>query len=86
MERTETYYSVWIRGDGYIGSSSGGCPRNYGTNPINQFEELLLTNDWPSARIRIKAERTAAVMNEDLFPISESAASNRIGVNLSGRL
>lgn len=84
MERTETY-SVWVRGDGYIGCTSHGCPRSHGSRPFDQFTEILSTSDWPAAHARIRAERTAVIMNEDLWPLAETAAGNRTGVILPAR-
>lgn len=77
----DTFF-VWERSDGFVGATAGFMPRgdrNY------SFRELLRAKEWAPCAIRIRAERTAAVMNEDLFPIAESAASNRDGVTLDGR-
>jgi len=74
-------YVVWERSDGYIGATAGGLPPGHRNC---DFRELLRDEDWEACRTRIRAERTAAVMNEDLFPIAESAESNRVGVTLNG--
>lgn len=79
MSKEDTY-SVWRRGDGYIGVTAYR-PRSWGADPLNQFEELLSTQDWRASHARIVAEHVAAVMNEDIWPIQQSAEGNRAGVS-----
>lgn len=82
-------YVVWRRlPDGLVSASAGRLPprtmwpKADGEAIEVTFELLLVTDDWPTARMRIKAERTAIVMNQDIWPISEAAESNRVGVDL----
>jgi len=82
--KKSTVYVVWMRGDGYVAATAGGIPRSTPGDALNTFTELLRSEDWDGCRSRIRAERTAAVMNEDLFPIAPSAEGNRDGVTLSG--
>jgi hypothetical protein len=67
-------YVVWRRSDGYIDASAGYLPLG---DRLMQFEEIFRSEDWPACRSRIRAERTAVVMNEDLWPIPETAEGNR---------
>lgn len=79
MRNKSDVYIVWKRGDGLVGASAG-VPYGSGTGAFGEYIELLRTEDWPAARSRIRAERTAIVMNEDIYPIVASAQSNRVGV------
>lgn len=49
----DTYY-VWRRSDGYVGCTVGP-PQGRDT-----FDVLLITDDWPSARDHIEANRDEA--------------------------
>lgn len=75
-------YVVWERSDGYIGASVG-MPRDY-PGYLGTFTEIMNSEDWSACASRLRAERVAVVMNEDLFPIAESAQGNRVGVTPDG--
>lgn len=81
----EEQFIVWRRSDGFVASSVGNRPvKTWDPEKRSwvEAETLLITDSWPAARSRIRAERVAIVMNEDLVPIAESAESNRFGVDI----
>jgi hypothetical protein len=63
-------YIVWRRNDGYVSATCGSrLPRGWkyrdkDTGELVEvtFEELLVTDDWPAAHARIRAERVADEM------------------------
>jgi hypothetical protein len=63
-------YIVWRRSDGHVSATtgkklpSGWRYRDHGTGELVEvtFEELLVTDDWPAAHARIRAERVADEM------------------------
>lgn len=74
-------FVVWRRQPDGLVSATCGQPRGWhyrdGDTLVQvTFDELLVTDDWPAARTRIKAERIAAQMNHDIDPITEAAESN----------
>lgn len=74
-------YTVWLRGDGYIGYSAYvPASRKQSERPFDVFEILFQSPDWDTCASRVHTERTAACMNEDLWPFAPSAEGNRVGV------
>lgn len=76
-------FVVWRRQPDGLVSATCGQPRGWSHRDRDgdtlvqvAFDELLVTDDWPAARTRIKAERIAAQMNHDIDPITEAAESN----------
>jgi hypothetical protein len=77
-EGANTGFVVWLRNDGLVSASAGWeMPKDFG--PWT-FQILLTTSDWEGCTMRIRAERTAAVMNHDLSPIRKTAQANLLGV------
>lgn len=79
-------YCVWRRSDGYVSVSAGHMPPPPDSGQLRFTFEKLFVADWPATQSRVRAERVAAIMNADIWPITETAASNHTGVYLSRKL
>ncbi len=77
------WYTVWRRKpDGLVGATAGrGLPRSGDglTLRNSSFTELLVTQEWPAAHARIRAERVAAKWYGDTWYCHELMHDGRPG-------